>query len=179
MWRLWPAIEEYRAEDEEHVLSWMRSIPTFENYILINDQDGNGVKDYWTGDVTGVWNNSRYWIPLDVVAADAAPLYPPASGPTPFHGYYYISMERDKSCKPPEEYHQDTADSGRNTHNRSRFGFCAYPVTYNWRHRRTFIVNEGGVVFSVDSGGKPVTAWPTDSELNERFRPEDFPGIDQ
>ena len=39
----------------------------------------------------------------------------------------------------------------------------------DWRHMLTFIVKQDGNVYSIDNDGKPVTEWPTDKELTERF----------
>ena len=47
-------------------------------------------------------------------------------------------------------------------------GFCAYPIRYDWRHRRTFIFN-GELFYSVENGGKPVSQWPTYNELSIPF----------
>ena len=48
-------------------------------------------------------------------------------------------------------------------------GYCAYPIVYDWRHRNTFLLLWPKNVFHIDNGGKPVTEWPTDEELAERF----------
>ena len=48
-------------------------------------------------------------------------------------------------------------------------GYCAYPIEYDWRHRNTFLLLCPDNIFHIDNGGKPVTEWPTDDELAERF----------
>ena len=40
------------------------------------------------------------------------------------------------------------------------YGFCVYPADYGKDGVRTFIVNEEGVVYGMDTDGKPVDTWP-------------------
>ena len=60
-------------------------------------------------------------------------------------------------------------------HHPSRFAFCAYPSAYDWRHRKTHIINEEGAIYSVDNGGMPITEWPTEWDLAENFDVADLP----
>ena len=75
---------------------------------------------------------------------------------TPSHGYSFLAIRNASSPK-------------GNTQSPGQHVFCAYPATYDWRHRRTFITNQFPRIFSIDNGGDPVTEWPTDEELAERF----------
>ena len=78
-------------------------------------------------------------------------------------------LSSDTIALPPENYKQDTDKSGLIVHHLSRFAFCAYPAKYDWRHKLTFILNQDGITYTIDNGGKPIAAWPTDEELAERF----------
>ena len=135
----------------------------------VNDRDNNRIKDYWTADITGLYQGGLNLIRRELAEADAAPLNLRVTQPVPFHGYYFVALRRDDSNEDSIEYRQDTDKSGAKVHNFIRFGFCAYPAKYDWRHQRTFIINEHKWVFSVDNGGKPLTVWPPDSEIEERF----------
>ena len=48
-------------------------------------------------------------------------------------------------------------------------GFCAYPATYDWRHRKTLIINQEGWVYTTNNGGQPISKWPNDREFSEQY----------
>ena len=169
LWRLWPVLGEYRGADECKALETLCLIAKAEHAFLGKDGDMNGVNDFWTGDVGGVFQRGpKLWRP-PFIRADAAPWKPQGFKPVPFQGYYFVALKRDKSSKPAVDYQEDTDKSGRKVHHLSRFGFCAYPARYDWRHRLTFIINEDSVGYSIDNGGKPLTEWPLKGELAEHF----------
>ena len=116
------------------------------------DLDRNRIKDYWTGDVATLMDLGSDKYPL-IAGADTAPLNALVSKPVPFHGYYFVALDRDHSIVPPEDYRQDTDKSGRKVHNLSNYGICAYPAEYTWRHRRTFIFDAAHGMCSVNNGG--------------------------
>lgn len=140
-----------------------------------NDRDGNGVNDFWTGDVAGLHglaspdSGSRLaLIEWSVAQADAAPVlgsvpadrraaYPALA--VPKNGYLFRAMKEDESGEP---YGRDTGGTPRigPYFNLAGFGFCAYPEKYPSTGRLTFIVNEGAVVWMKDTRGEPVTSWP-------------------
>src|SRR5438876_8635612 len=90
------------------------------------DVDGNGVEDFWTGDVAGLYRFGL--IDREIAAADALPLFPRVPQPIPYMGYYFVAMEVDDSESPPEELRQDTDKKSGKVHHRSKFAFCAYPA---------------------------------------------------
>lgn len=53
-----------------------------------------------------------------------------------------------------------TADNNGLFDYRKQYGLCAVPAWYHRAGRNTFIVNQEGVVYGKDNGGKPVTTWP-------------------
>ena len=175
VWRLWPTVEEYRAEDERAARIWLDALANLETKYRGRDADGNGVRDFWTADVVGLLKGVAPNASFPIHGADAAPLRLLTPSPTPFRGYLFVALKRDMSSVPPENYLQDTDKSDRKVHHLSRFAFCAYPAQYDWRHRKTFIVNQDNVVYAVDNGGKPITEWPSETELAERFIAEGFP----
>ena len=97
--------------------------------------------------------------------ADATPVKPIVERPVPLHGYYFVALRVGSQWGNPFLYRQDTDGTGRKVHNQNSLGFCAYPAVYDGRHRRTFIINEGNVIYSLDNEGKPITIWPSKAEL--------------
>ena len=83
------------------------------------------------------------------------------------YGYQYRPVMSNESPRIPEG--DFDFEECRTEHHLSIRGYCAYPIQYDWRHRSTFIADRDGFIFSVDNGGKPVTEWPTDAEIAERF----------
>ena len=167
-WRMYPVYKSYKDRDARDVDLALQSISA------VNDMrtwSYGTVHPYWTGDVLGVYTltGKRSGFVKLLSEADVAPLAPLPHDPVPYHGYFFLALDRDNSTIPPEEYRKVEDKSGRKVLNHDRFGFCAFPSEYDWRHRLTFIVNEDDVVYGIDNGGKPVTEWPPDEELAERF----------
>lgn len=156
----------------------MKQIASTERYWLDNDCDGNGVKDYWAADVAGFYGVlDKDGKPLKLVdknlaAADSAPsaTYAGLTTGQPQDSYLFAAMQKDETGQP---YRLDADGDGKATTNPSRFGFCLYPAVYRgvvpghgW-HRPdevttiTYFVNEKGMPHRMDTGGKPLTDWPT------------------
>ena len=170
VWLLWPKIENYRLREERSVMRGLQHLGLNEVVFRELDRDGNKVYDFWTGDVADL-EKVRPDEVRSIARADTAPLEPRVSQPVPFHGYYFEVLKRDLSSGKVEEYQQDTDGSGRKVHHFFRYGICAYPAEYDWRHRRTFIINEAGL-YSVDNGGKQVVEWPSQATLEAQFTDE-------
>lgn len=127
---------------------------TFKN----SDSDGNGVPDYWTRDVAGLYalkdRSSQAIFLLDPATAaadpDGAARYNLA--PAPKNGYFYKMMVSD----PDGGVYQK--DDGKT--NKTRYGVVAWPAVPGQSGRFTFITSEAGKVWKKDTGGKPVDKWP-------------------
>ena len=145
------------------------------------DRDGNGVNDFWTGDLAGLHLLTRKGerfalrlIDVTLASADAAPL-PRENGatpapPLPERGYWFRALKKDRSVRPPEDYAADTSDTGGpKTYNRNRFGFVAYPAEYGVSGMRTLIINEAMSVLGKDVQGEPVDDWPDDVTLKREW----------
>ena len=170
VWLLWPKFENYRLREERMVMRGLQHLGMNEVVFRELDHDGNKVRDFWTGDVAALEKVRPDEI-RSIGRADTAPLKPRVSRPSPFHGYYFAVLKRDRSTGKVEEYQQDTDGSGRKVHHLYRFGICAWPAEVDWLHRRTFIINESGL-YSVDNGGKQIAEWPTKGVLGEQFTDE-------
>lgn len=175
-WQFWPSLEEYwEKEDRKAVDGLFRLYEDSEfswgmNCTFIDEEE---TYYYWTGDVSKVLKFRGIESPEDygLALADVAPMDPLEPQPVPFHGYYFVALERDNSTQPPEDYRLMADESGLKVYHPSRFAFCAYPANSNWRHGLTYIINQEGVVYSIDNDGKPVTEWPTNEELTGKFEP--------
>jgi len=109
-----------------------------------------------------------------LAALDAAPLEPveDAAKQARRNGYWYRVLRKDNSTAPPEEYQLDTGgQGGPKTFNRNRFGYVSYPMEYPVTGVRTFIINEGRMVFWKDNQGEPVEAWPDEATLKREWIP--------
>lgn len=135
------------------------------------DQDQNHINDFWTGDVASlhtldVGAGPINLIERDLALADAAPLKPLAGKPIPFHGYYFVAMERDESdcIFPGEIYKQDTDGKMGRVHNTGTFAFSAFPAAYGKTGQRTFVIVGGYNLGTYDTNGKPVLRIPCEQK---------------
>jgi prepilin-type N-terminal cleavage/methylation domain-containing protein len=171
------------AATETNAIGALKGLVSTEASFMQTEADGNGVKDYWTADVAGLYglsNTAGQKIRLvDVQFADAddAALNIYAVGvepwtaavndaggiPVPKAGFLYHVLRTDENGSP---YQEDPDGDGAFYTNKVKFGFEAYADHYGITGRRIFIVNEFGVVYGVDGGknaagkGDFVGAWP-------------------
>ena len=153
LWRLWPLIEDYRLEEEAN------AVTGFYHWYPAA----------WTSTLKIAGQNQQRVVYLQVENRNTAntphlyltPIVPQPELPLPewtqYYGYHFIVV-----CNPPS--------SGGKTKPPQYPFLCAFPATYDWRHRRTFITNVSNVMFGVDNGGKQITEWPTESEISNDFR---------
>lgn len=163
-----------RAANERSASACMRSMCNAEEVIANTDADGNGLRDYWTGDVAGLYllddtGGSTIRVIQDRALADAdlAPLRGEHRGnrvygdeppplPQPKSGYFFMAMPSMGSEADPT--------SGQD------YGFCAIPAEYGVTGVDTFIICSDGTVFHADTRGRPVLRFPDDDELTERWQ---------
>ena len=134
-----------QASNERNAATSLKTLTSAEADFRFNDRDGNGVNDFWTGDVAGLYQ----WglIERGVAEADTNPLVPLVPKPIPFHGYYFEALSFDNSVIPPEPYRQDTDKKSGRVHHLERFGFVAYPADSDSTGKYYFLVNENNSVF--------------------------------
>jgi hypothetical protein len=104
----------------------------------LNDRDGNGVKDFWKGDVAGFYTGkTKAGKPLELIdrkiaLADARPLSDLSllGKRAPIAGYWYQAI--------PHE--------GETTPDPQRFAYCAFPADPK-ADKFTFIIDENKTVY--------------------------------
>jgi hypothetical protein len=150
----------HRASNERNAYTSLRTISSAEYDFRANDRDGNGVNDFWTGDVAGLYRLGL--IERGVAEADTKPVNPLVPSPIPYHGYYYEALLLDNSVNPPEAYGQDPDKKSGKVHNMVRFGFVAYPASSGGKYY--FMINENNSVFRAAATMPRPTNWFTDAE---------------
>ena len=132
-----------------------------------DDRDGNGVRDYWTLDVRGLFTLLGptgqpgqtalvALIPVDLAAADATQSRSFADRPWPYNGYFFNALDLDEQGAP---YAQRTTPDGDASRSMTKFAFCAFPADYGRTGVWTYVINEKHELFRVDTGGAPVRRW--------------------
>jgi len=166
---------------QEYVTDSIWEVYRLQTLLREHDVDKNGVQDYWTADVAGLFRLKVDGKPLrecypndpprfgtEIEQSDAAPLtpgdtvYAPAGADEPFR-YRFQTVNRDAQAAP---YAQDTDRSGKAWRNTKQFAVCAFPREYPGAGRQTYLINETGVVWFKDTAGKPVEQFPTDLEAD-------------
>jgi hypothetical protein len=142
---------EGRARGKQKVTELLKTLTAAEADFRSNDRDGNGINDFWTGDVAGLHSlgapvgpgrsESIRLIPPEIARADAA--HP---GAVPHHGYFFVAMQTDENGIPYRQV-TDPRPGVKPERNLSKFAFCAYPAEYGRTGRFTFIIDEGNTRF--------------------------------
>ncbi|MFH1231060.1 MAG: DUF2950 family protein [Planctomycetota bacterium] len=156
------------------------------------DPDGNGIKDYWTYDISCFNRTYRAdgitkcnFIDIYSAKADMAPASLVGGAipfdtpqiepwteitPTSHSGYCYMAMISDENSMP---YNQNPVGPNKiPATSSSKFAFVAYPDSdvYGKYAINTFIINEKGIVYARDMGSdtnKIILRWPNDIEMNK------------
>lgn len=174
---------EDRGSNERNASTTLKMLASAEADFRANDRDNNGVNDFWTGDVSGLYSldvgaGPLKLIPREVAEADAAPLKPLVPAPVPFKGYLFRALEADLGATDPKDqlYKQDTGGKppmGR-VHHTGKFGFIAFPARFGTTGKYSFINNENNTVFRQEEDWSTVREW--DSErLGIRTRHDTAP----
>ena len=155
------------ASREQNAYECMRNLAGAEHDFRQNDRDGNGVHDFWTADVAGLYKFGL--IPKELAEADASPLHPLVPKPVPYKGYLFKALLSDLSALPPAEYRQWTDQASGKVHHLEKFGFVAFPADSLGPGYRLYIVNENNTVFPRAYTPAPPSDWPTDDELKSFY----------
>ena len=168
-------ISSQRSSYERAASASMKSIAIAEADFRSNDRDGNGVNDFWVGDVKGLYTMTNCAVPgkaggtvdppirlieLSLAAADSDGVTVPAGGDcmdvTQFGvfaakaGYWYSALLVDGSLPagPDATYQQDTIGNVPmgSCHNLGRFGFIAFPESMVFG-KFVYVLNEGNTIY--------------------------------
>jgi hypothetical protein len=161
-----------RASNERNASTALKTLTSAEADFRANDRDRNGVNDFWTGDVSGLYSltidgKELRLIERSIAEADSCPIQG-LCWPRPARaGYFYAALEADDSIQEGDNtYFQDTGGNRRmgDVHHLSRFGFCATPE-HPRSGKYTFVVNENNTIFRVDTNARRITRWADDTLL--------------
>jgi hypothetical protein len=126
------------------------------------DADGNGIHDFWTGDLAGLYKYGL--IDRSIAEADAHPISPLVPKPVPRNGYFFMALDTDNSVSPPEPYRQETDTKSGKVHHLSKWGFIAYPAETHGELRMMSLNENGSVRVPPNDKPRP-TYWPSDEEI--------------
>lgn len=158
--------------NEVNAVAALKVVSTSEADFRHNDRDGNGVMDFWTGNVRGLYTcKSPDGAPIQLIERDMATADAEADASLPYHGYFFVALDEDDSCPHPVEkvYRRISPEKPADAklQHRSRFGFCAFPSEVGVTGRYVYIVNEFNSVYRAPASGAPPKTWPTDAQLKQ------------
>jgi hypothetical protein len=149
--------------DEHPARAALKTLPAAQADFRANDRDGNGVQDFWRGDVAGLYvttpPGSKEMIKLidiSIARADAAL----ALGITrigmkaPKGGYWFKAIRN--------------ADEDPKRLDPNRFAFCAYPEDPAL-HRSMYVINEDNTVFRAPALKGGVEVFPDEKTLRVKW----------
>jgi hypothetical protein len=163
--------------ENDSPIGMLKAIQAAEAMWRQNDIDGNGIQDYWTYDLSGMYRTLKNgkptcYINIDFAKADTGwhkdgtfgagiteDWNPISVTLGPKSGYYYQAILTDEDGIP---YNQNWVRGVKAT-NSTKFAFVAYPMVYGSSGDRTFIINERGVIYATDCGSdeaKIILKWP-------------------
>ena len=184
--------------NEASAVASLEFLYSYESKWKQQDADGNGIKDYWTYDISCF--NRMYRadgttkvgiIDISLARADgnratdnifgtSPAIEPWSTGPTQLSfttksGYDFQAMKLDENGN---SYNQNEVGENKiKATNDSKFAFVAYPEIYCTSGVHVFIINEKGNVYSTDLGtdseNKIVLKWPGQDPTKQGWQIED------
>jgi type II secretory pathway pseudopilin PulG len=168
-------ISTQRSSYERGASTSMKTIAVAEADFRTNDRDGNGVNDFWTFDVKGLYAMTNCAVPgkaggttdppirlieLALACADSDPLTAPAGGEcmditqmgvvAAKAGYWYCALQVDGALPPTVDatYRQDTAGNVAmgSCHNMGRYGVLGFADSATFG-KFVYILNEGNTIY--------------------------------
>ena len=193
-----PVLSEQINKNESSAIASLKLLATAEALWLQQDPDGNGIKDYWTYDISCFNRTYRAdnatkiaFIAMDLARADVNTAEAGDFGTipaiedwidiplSPKSGYYFQAMELDENGEP---YNQvEVGDTKIKAANRTKFGFVAYPAEHGKTGRRTFIVNEQGTIYVIDVNPDVygvALQWPGSDDPKDPYRKSEWAAAD-
>jgi hypothetical protein len=137
------------------------------------DRDGNGIPDYWVGDVAGLRTLlDKNGFPVELIDMsdawrDASPMtkdsdktrFAPLKECT---GVKQYALQVIPSKADGSAYGEDIDLDGLKCKSRIGFAFCAVPAYYTKNASLTYIIDQTGVVWARDTGGVAIQKFPRD-----------------
>ena len=166
-----------RPTTERNPSASLKTLGTAQADFRANDRDGNGRKDYWVADVSGLYCVTSPTAPdaliklidISVAGADPTPVMDMSSitqrGSKA--GYYYGVIPLDETGKPYTPFTDNLDYAGRSTEG---FAFCAFPDSYGKSGNFTYISNEQNKIYK-KKAGSPIYRWPSAEELADEWEP--------
>lgn len=148
-----------RARNERDAETGLKILANAQAECRAKDRDGNGVNDFWTGDIAGLYKLGL--IDPALAEADVDPLVPLVPKPIPYKGYFYRALDKDDSDD-SEPYPQDTDRQSGKVHHLRKFGFVAFPAEPGATGKYMWIVNENNSAFRHDLSIPVPRNWPAD-----------------
>ena len=158
-----------RVSNERNASSSLKGLNSIEMTFRSSDAEQNGVNDFWTSDVAGLYyltpgaaSGRLLLIEFSVAIADGntnpnlagatwTPL--PQHKSSPKAGYWFQALlNYENPLDTAVAYSQSGISSGRNL---DRYGFIAYPNAYGSSGRMCFVLNESGTMFKRDPASQP------------------------
>lgn len=160
-------INAMRASNERNASTSLKSFLMAQTDFRSNDRDANGIQDFWTRDVSGLYalcavgsSHPLRLIDIGVCAADADPqgtAPAPVDGDevsnlyftiqAPKSGYWFLAMENDQYGNPFAQLTGGNAPfNDKRWFNRDKFSFMAFPESYRVG-QNIYILNESYGIF--------------------------------
>jgi len=168
-------ISTQRSSYERGSSTSMKTLAVAEADFRTNDRDGNGINDFWTADMKGLYTMTNCavagraggtvdppirLIELALACADSDPATAPAGGEcmdvtqlgvvSAKSGYWYCALLVDGALPSNADatYKQDTAGNVAmgTCHNMGRFGFVAFPESATFG-KFVYMINEGNTIY--------------------------------
>lgn len=175
-----------KSSNERNAATSLKNISTAEVDFFTNDRDANGVKDFWTRDVSGLYTLCSLQSPepiklveLTLAAADSNPLGAAAAAAPGAHmamsnfmtsapkaGFWYVAMTTDPEGSAYQAATQGIPPLDQPWFNLTRFGFLCYPDS-TIVAQYVFVLNENHVVYkrAIVGSVKPSAAFPPGNAL--------------
>ena len=179
-------LQSQRASNERSASATLKTLSSAEVDFYSNDRDGNGVKDFWTRDVSGFYTlcplsstDPLKLIELSVAAADSNPQSTGAAPAAATHvastffgvrapkaGFWYITMLTDQAGGAYAMSTNGAPPFDQPWFNLTRYAFLAFPDGYS-SGRQLFIINEDHTVLKRGLAGsvRPSGSAPPGSAL--------------
>jgi hypothetical protein len=169
-WAVWAWRKGRIGGNERAATVALKYLAVLEADFRREDRDGNGIEEFWTGNLAEFFSfypkggPSSGWAGV----ADSAPEFlsalgkadPSRSDAEPYRGYWFVPLEVDEKGVPYR--------TGGRPLRAFSFGFCAYPARYGETGTWSFVINEGNTIFRRDTQGKVERSWWFPPE--EKFR---------